>query len=136
MTDDPTPQTATADQVLTDDPSTPSDWLTFMSIAAPKILDAINVKWSAVNAAVAEHGKAGSLTITLSVKPTPNAEGMVTPVAKLEAKIPEADQPGIGAFFVRKGGRLADYPEGQTRLFDPDRYVQAAQRADQTGGPA
>lgn len=76
---------------------------TIQDIRDGQLLSLLSDKLAEVVEAVATHGKAGALTLTLKVKP--NGEGAVTISSDVKAKSPE---PAVGdaIFFVDDNGNL------------------------------
>jgi hypothetical protein len=77
--------------------------------------------------AVEEHRKAGTLTLTLSVKPF--GDGTVAITDKIVVKAPEGER-GSGIFFADEDGNLSRDDPRQTRIED----VIAERRAARAAG--
>ena len=76
--------------------------------------------------AVEEHRKAGTLTLTLSVKP--NGNGVVTISDKVVVKVPEGER-GSSIFFTDEAGNLVRDPRGQTTIDDAVAEARAKRAA-------
>lgn len=78
--------------------------------------DELSKSLSTVVRAVVDTGKAGTLTYTVKIKPTPNVDNMVKVEDSITAKVPELDRPA-SMFFVTDSGDLSlDHPQ-QTAMF-------------------
>jgi hypothetical protein len=75
-----------------------------------RVVDDATVKLAQVVRAVQEHGKAGSLTLTLSVSPQAGDKGIVTITPSLSAKLPEASIPNAIFYVDAEGGLSREDP--------------------------
>lgn len=91
-----------------------ADWLQEQrnGLAASELADALN----AVVEAVADHGKVGKLTLTVSVKPaTKAAQGMVIISDAIKVALPEPDR-AESLFFVDVNNNLSRNDPRQQKL--------------------
>jgi hypothetical protein len=87
---------------------------TIQNIRDGALLELLTGKLSEVVEAVQEHGKSGSLSITLNIKP--NGDDAVTISSSVKAKVPEGTV-GDALFFV-SGGNLVRRNPRQTDIED------------------
>lgn len=99
---------------------------TIQNIRDGALLELLTGKLSEVVEAVQEHGKAGSLQITLSIKP--NGDDAVTISSKVKASVPEATV-GDALFFVSGGNLVRRNP----RQIDIEDEI-ARKRAEKEAG--
>jgi hypothetical protein len=72
--------------------------------------DELSERFAGVVDAVRRQGKAGSLTITLNVKPVSGAEDMVTMAAAVREKRPTPDRAPSTFFVARDGSPSKHHP--------------------------
>ena len=83
-----------------------------------RAVDEATRKLAAVVQAVAETGKAGSLTLTLTVKPQKDDSGQVVIATSVSHKTPEPGLPDA-IFFVDSAGGLHRDDPNQREMFAP-----------------
>jgi hypothetical protein len=81
-----------------------------------RVVDAASDKLAEVVRGVMDTEKAGSLTITISIKPRAKGDNCLLIQAKIDGKIPQADLPDALFFANLDGDLLRDDPT-QTRMF-------------------
>lgn len=80
-----------------------------------RVVDEATVKLANLVKAVTEHGKSGSMTLTLNVSPQAGDKGIVTITPSLSAKLPEPSMPNA-IFFVDDEGGLSRTDPNQGEL--------------------
>jgi hypothetical protein len=109
---DPTPGASTPD---TED--RPRDFALFlMEHAKGRSHDDLSAALRALVLAVAETGKPGKLTYTLSIRPQAKVEGAVLIADTIKSTLPEFDRPE-SIFFATDSGDLARTDPRQSSLF-------------------
>ena len=91
-------------------------------LARGRVHDELSDALWAVIGGVRETGKPGSITLKVSVKPMPKAEGMVIVADSVTVKVPEGDRTE-SIFFVTRDGNLTREDPAQMQL--PLREVAA-----------
>lgn len=84
---------------------------TLREIRKGAVVDQASVKLADLVCAVTEHGKAGSLTIKLDVKPQEGDRGLVTVTASLKVVRPEAGIPDAIFYVDGEGGLHRNDPD-------------------------
>lgn len=88
-----------------------------------RVVDEATVKLASVVKAVTEHGKAGSLTLTLSVSPQAGDKGIVTVTPSLSAKLPEPAMPNAIFFVDDEGGLSRNDPNQGDLIRDAEKLT-------------
>ena len=78
--------------------------------------DELTTKMAEVVAAVADTGKAGTLTLTIKVTPAKGVDGMVLVEDDVKAKVPTLSR-AAAMFYVAEGGILSENHPGQLGMF-------------------
>lgn len=102
---------------------------TIQDIRDGQLLALLSDKLAEVVEAVAEHGKAGAISLTLKVKP--NGEGAVTITSEVKAKSPEPTV-GDAIFFVDDNGNLLRRNPRQADIEDEIAKKRAEQESKVT----
>lgn len=75
-----------------------------------RVVDDATVKLADLVKAVTEHGKSGTLTLTLTISPQSGDKGLVTVTPSLSAKKPEPSMPNAIFFVDGEGGLSREDP--------------------------
>lgn len=78
--------------------------------------DELTARMAEVSAAVAETGKAGSLTLTIKITPAKGVDGMVLVEDDVKAKVPQLSRPAA-MFYVTDDGTLSENHPAQLGMF-------------------
>jgi hypothetical protein len=98
-------------------PTEPGEFGTFLvTFNRGRTHDELTAKMAEVVAAVADTGKAGSLTLTIKVTPAKGVDGMVLVEDDVKAKVPTLSRPAA-MYYVADGGVLSENHPAQLGMF-------------------